>query len=211
MGWVIDVVETVGDKIIDVVETIGDTIFGKSNHDSGPRRTYEKQTRWDNKKKKLEKKIKTFEEEMNSYLRDSYRFENVQKRKKSLEEKIQEAEGRLASARQKQWEMEASMNELLKADIIKIQSIWKKVGNNAIDQIKENCPRLDELTSDIADIHNKVVEEQTQEGFAHLKKYRDEQITEKIAKIQDYQQTELIRDKLHSIIEKLEKLQKKAR
>lgn len=199
------------DILIDVVETIGDTIFGKSNHDSGPRRTYEKQTRWDNKKKKLEKKIKTFEEEMNSYLRDSYRFENVQKRKKSLEEKIQEAEGRLASARQKQCEMEASMNELLKADIIKIQSIWKKVGNNAIDQIKENCPRLDELTSDIADIHNKVVEEQTQEGFAHLKKYRDEQITEKIAKIQDYQQTELIRDKLHSIIEKLEKLQKKAR
>ena len=71
---------------------------------------------------------------------------------------------------------------------------------------KENCPRLDEMTSDLAEMHNKTIEQQTKEGFSGLQKFRDSQVAQKMAKIKDHQQALETRKTLQQIINRLEKL-----
>ena len=181
---------------------------GESRHSSGPRRTYEKQKRWDEKQERLQQRLGELENQRSQYSSDSNRFDSVMRRKASLEAKIAAAEERLAATKRNQLEIEESMNESLKADAVAaVQSMWMKEANNAIDQIRENCPRLDELTEEMAEEHNKAVEEQTQTGLAMLEQYRNEQIREKKAKIKDHAEAEAVRNRLCSIINKLEKLQ----
>jgi hypothetical protein len=84
--------------------------------------------------------------------------------------------------------------------------MWEKAANNAVDGIKENCPRLDEMTSDLAEMHNKTIEQQTKEGFSGLQKFRDSQVAQKMAKIKDHQQALETRKTLQQIINRLEKL-----
>ena len=169
---------------------------GESRHSSGPRRTYEKQKRWDEKQERLQQRLGELENQRSQYSSDSNRFDSVMRRKASLEAKIAAAEERLAATKRNQLEIEESMNESLKADAVAaVQSMWMKEANNAIDQIRENCPR------------HKAVEEQTQTGLAMLEQYRNEQIREKKAKIKDHAEAEAVRNRLCSIINKLEKLQ----
>jgi len=191
----------------------GKALFGGGGgHDSGPKRTFEKQKRWDNKREEIQSRLRTLESQRDAYFMNSNRFEDVQRRKTAMELKIQAAETRLASAREKQREMEGSLNEMLKSDAINaVLAFWENEGTRHVDQIKENCPLLDELTSDMADIHNKLVEEQTQKGFNLLKKYRDEQIAERKKKIKDHQQAEVAERTLLGIIQRLKVLQDEAR
>ncbi len=185
---------------------------GGSRHSSGPTLTYERQKRWDDKQEKLHQRLTELENQRSQYSSDSNRFDAVMRRKASLEAKIEAAEERLAAAKQNQREIEESMNESLKADAVAaVQTMWKKEANNAVDQIRENCPRLDDLTDEMAEEHNKAVEEQTQTGLSMLEQYRNEQIREKKAKIKGHAEAEVARNQLCAIINKLEKLQTSAR
>lgn len=184
----------------------------ESRHSSGPRRTFEKQKRWDEKQERLNQRLTELENQRSQYSSDSNRFDAVMRRKASLETKIAAAEERLDAAKQNQREIEETMNESLKADAVAaVQAMWKKEADNAVDQIRENCPRLDELTDEMAEEHNKAVEEQTLAGLAILEQYRNEQIREKKAKIKDHAEAEAARNQLCAIINKLEKLQMSAR
>lgn len=191
---------------------VGLSNSGESRHKSGPRRTYEKQKRWDEKQERLHQQLSELEDQRSQYSSDSNRFDAVMRRKASLEAKIAAAEERLITAKQNQREIEESMNESLKADAVAaVQTMWTKEANNAVDQIRENCPRLDELTDEMAEEHNKAVEEQTLAGLAILEQYRNEQIQEKKAKIKDHAEAEATRNQLCAIINELEKLQMSAR
>lgn len=216
MGKVVNFFENTFEAGRNIVETIVDTVSDifkpERPRSSGPRLTYEKQKKWDEKKSDLDQKRASLETERNKYSKDSNRLESVQRRKADLESRIQAAKERLDSVRKQQCEMEEFRNNQQKSDAVSaVQALWEKEGNNAMDRLKENCPRLEELASDMAEMYNKVIEEQTAESLNRLETYRTEQKAKRLAKIKDHQQAKENRDKLLLIIQKLEQIQQKTR
>lgn len=212
MGFIGDCISAAKDRISDAWDAIVDFFEPSSPPPPPPIRTYERQKKWDAKKSDLDRKLASLEAERDKFSKDSNRLDSVQRRKADLESRIQAAKERLSSEQKRQHDLEEDMKKQQESDTVTaVQALWEKEGNNAVDRIKENCPRLGELASDMAEMYNKVIDEQTTEGLNRLEVYRDEQNAKKLAKIKDHQQAKENRDKLFLIIQKLEQIQQKTR
>ncbi len=182
-------------------------IFGRRrSRSSGPRRTFRKQKAWDEKHDMLVNERGRLEREREQFEPSAERYSIYTEKLKETKGKLAELNEKLEQCREKRREQE----EMLKTAIREkthaaILTSWKRAANNAIDELVANCPRLDELTSNLAEEYNKKIEELAESFLGEMQKRKEEQCAEKKAKNKKYQEAVETRKKLKQIIDRLDR------